>query len=361
MESVNSECKERFVEYDISHLRRGDPHPWKETHVLQSWLTDLEGKRSPVWGRRESFKLRKWTNRKEYTDTVIILRDTDPPPTGIRLLPNPEPLQKEFRSEAASRSALLANKRQKSRDKNIPFDLTQENLPEIPTHCPVLGIPIVQWNGKLSDHTATLDRIYPSRGYVSSNVIWISHRANRIKTDATWQEIQKVADFYRKLVPDMPESFLKDGIDLNPLQRPPDPPKSSVKVPSPSEWDLKASWLAEEKQWRDLARMDNHFGHALGLHYHQIWKKGNSWEARSARYKTDIKWALSEWKSLNLGRGIFSIHPADLQKELSALNPSISSHLISVFGQLVSAVLKEDSVFVSVCEKQGAKAYRLNI
>ena len=36
-------------------------------------------------------------------------------------------------------------------------------------------------------------------GYVRSNIIVVSMKANRIKNDATVNEIKKVADFYEKL------------------------------------------------------------------------------------------------------------------------------------------------------------------
>lgn len=41
----------------------------------------------------------------------------------------------------------------------------------------------------------SLDRIVPSLGYVPGNVAVISHRANRIKSDATADELRAVADW----------------------------------------------------------------------------------------------------------------------------------------------------------------------
>mgnify|MGYP006166398807 FL=1 len=38
------------------------------------------------------------------------------------------------------------------------------------------------------------------KGYVKDNIIVVSMRANRIKSDATVDEIRKVADFYEKLL-----------------------------------------------------------------------------------------------------------------------------------------------------------------
>ena len=44
----------------------------------------------------------------------------------------------------------------------------------------------------------SLDRIIPKKGYVEGNVIIVSDLANRIKADATLDEIKKVVEFYRK-------------------------------------------------------------------------------------------------------------------------------------------------------------------
>ena len=49
-----------------------------------------------------------------------------------------------------------------------------------------------------SDFSPSMDRIVPHKGYVEGNVIIVSDLANRIKTDATLQEIKNVIQFYRK-------------------------------------------------------------------------------------------------------------------------------------------------------------------
>ena len=68
--------------------------------------------------------------------------------------------------------------------------------------CPVLGVnmEISKLGSKNNDSTASIDRIDPKKGYVKDNIIVVSMRANRIKTDATVDEIRKVADFYEKLL-----------------------------------------------------------------------------------------------------------------------------------------------------------------
>jgi hypothetical protein len=47
--------------------------------------------------------------------------------------------------------------------------------------------------GEATPHSATVDRIWPARGYVRGNIIVISHRANTLKSDATPTELRAVA------------------------------------------------------------------------------------------------------------------------------------------------------------------------
>lgn len=91
----------------------------------------------------------------------------------------------------------LARHRAKSR--NVPFSLTYRDI-IIPEICPVLGIPLVHNKQKLCDGSATLDRIRPDIGYVVGNVIVVSIKANRIKNDATLDDLRKVLSFYERTI-----------------------------------------------------------------------------------------------------------------------------------------------------------------
>lgn len=104
----------------------------------------------------------------------------------------------------------LAKKR--ARDNNLPFDLSLEFVEKLiaeTKECPYLGIPIKSNPGKLSWNSATLDRVEPALGYVESNVMLISHRANTVKNDATFDEIAKVAIGLAKRLGKLPE-FLRE-------------------------------------------------------------------------------------------------------------------------------------------------------
>lgn len=94
---------------------------------------------------------------------------------------------------------MLIRARSRAKQKCLPIDITEEDF-EIPEQCPVLGIPLRIAKGWANDGSPELDRIVPSKGYVKGNVIVVSRRANRIKADATVEEIQQVASFYTRLL-----------------------------------------------------------------------------------------------------------------------------------------------------------------
>lgn len=91
--------------------------------------------------------------------------------------------------------------RAKSRAKRqgLVFNLDPEDI-LIPEFCPVLSIPLFRGNRVISDNTPSLDKIIPSLGYIKGNVVVISYKANRIKSDANYEDIQKVADWLKQLV-----------------------------------------------------------------------------------------------------------------------------------------------------------------
>lgn len=83
-------------------------------------------------------------------------------------------------------------KRSECRKKGLPFDLDKEYLQGIWTDgCPVFGVPFVRFD-KTHDQSPALDRVDPTKGYVKGNVCYISARANRIKYNATVEELRKV-------------------------------------------------------------------------------------------------------------------------------------------------------------------------
>lgn len=81
---------------------------------------------------------------------------------------------------------------------SIPFNLTPEHLEEIWTGvCPISGATL-DFNSlsQIGDiQKPQLDRIVPSQGYTIGNVIWLSSRANRLKSDITIEEAKQILSF----------------------------------------------------------------------------------------------------------------------------------------------------------------------
>tara|TARA_R110000851_G_scaffold97331_2_gene210939 strand:+ start:8270 stop:8623 length:354 start_codon:yes stop_codon:yes gene_type:complete len=86
-------------------------------------------------------------------------------------------------------------KKAECKRKVLPYDISPEYLESIWTlHCPVFGGEFVRFD-KTNDNSPALDRMIPELGYVRGNLCYISARANRIKYDATPEEIRKVLAF----------------------------------------------------------------------------------------------------------------------------------------------------------------------
>lgn len=91
------------------------------------------------------------------------------------------------------RGRMLATAKWRSKKLGHDFNLTKEDI-VIPKVCPLLGIPINAVNGKRSDHSPSLDKIDPDKGYTVGNVWVISDKANRMKQNMTVELLRKFAD-----------------------------------------------------------------------------------------------------------------------------------------------------------------------
>jgi hypothetical protein len=80
--------------------------------------------------------------------------------------------------------------KQRSRRKGMEFSITVKDL-KMPEFCPLLGVKLDSYSDSVDLHPS-IDRIDSSKGYVKGNVWIISHRANRIKSDATCEELIKI-------------------------------------------------------------------------------------------------------------------------------------------------------------------------
>lgn len=91
---------------------------------------------------------------------------------------------------------ILSEIKNRAKSNGLEFDLEIEDI-IIPNLCPILGIEIDKTNQKRMDNSPSIDRIDNSRGYTKDNIIIISWRANNIKSDATIEELIKIANFYK--------------------------------------------------------------------------------------------------------------------------------------------------------------------
>ena len=91
--------------------------------------------------------------------------------------------------------------KKRAKKKGFEFNLELFDIPQILDLCPVLGIPIIINEGKTapSDNSPSLDRIDSTKGYIKGNIRIISNRANRIKADATVDELRKVLEDYERI------------------------------------------------------------------------------------------------------------------------------------------------------------------
>lgn len=98
---------------------------------------------------------------------------------------------------------MFGEARRRAKKKGIDFSIEVSDV-LIPEICPLLGIPIFRSVGSVNEHgrsnkmggagmnSPSLDRVDSSKGYVKGNVWVISWRANKIKSDATLEELEKM-------------------------------------------------------------------------------------------------------------------------------------------------------------------------
>ena len=101
-----------------------------------------------------------------------------------------------WRTKYPKRYILSRAKGRAKRD-GIPFEITESDF-DLPEYCPIFRHLKLEFSiGRTSrpDNIPSLDRINPNLGYVPGNVAVISFRANRLKNDATAQELQAIVDW----------------------------------------------------------------------------------------------------------------------------------------------------------------------
>lgn len=93
---------------------------------------------------------------------------------------------------------MLSSAKKVAKSLGLPFNLTLEDI-TVPEHCPALGTVMRTQSGSRHATSPSLDRIIPSLGYTKGNIVVVSWKANRIKCDATIDELRRIAAFYSRL------------------------------------------------------------------------------------------------------------------------------------------------------------------
>ncbi len=85
--------------------------------------------------------------------------------------------------------------RTKAQRLGLPFDLDENWFKQnTPTHCPVLGLPL---DTGTRDNASSVDRLVPEKGYTKDNCSIMSLKANRLKNNATIEELEKIITFMK--------------------------------------------------------------------------------------------------------------------------------------------------------------------
>ena len=89
---------------------------------------------------------------------------------------------------------MLINAKSRAKRDGIPFEQDCIGL-EMITHCPILGMPLkVNQGGTYGPayDSPSLDKYKPELGYVKGNVSIVSNKANIMKSNATFEEVEKL-------------------------------------------------------------------------------------------------------------------------------------------------------------------------
>lgn len=93
----------------------------------------------------------------------------------------------------------LQSLKYRAKKRGYDSDLELDDLPILTDICPVLGITYEKYRpGKTKDASPSIDRKNPNLPYLKKykeNLCFVSYRANRIKQNATVDELQKIINY----------------------------------------------------------------------------------------------------------------------------------------------------------------------
>jgi len=96
------------------------------------------------------------------------------------------------------------HRRQVAEKEGIPFTITFDEL-EKPEFCPVLGVKLnygcssgIDGKQTRDPNKASIDKLVPSLGYVVGNVYIISWKANKLKSNMSIEELERILDYMKR-------------------------------------------------------------------------------------------------------------------------------------------------------------------
>lgn len=103
-----------------------------------------------------------------------------------------ESSRKSYRNNYVKK--LISGAKLRSQKLGLPFDIEESDI-VIPEFCPVFGFKLEVSSGRPSDNSPSIDKIIPELGYTKGNVRVISYLANRMKSNATPEQLITFAEW----------------------------------------------------------------------------------------------------------------------------------------------------------------------
>lgn len=102
--------------------------------------------------------------------------------------------KRQIRKWHDPRVALLMSSKTNAKNQGVEHSLSKEDI-VIPEFCPVFAVKLIA--GGRTENSMSLDRVNPLSGYIKTNVRVISWRANRLKNNASLEELERIVEYIR--------------------------------------------------------------------------------------------------------------------------------------------------------------------
>jgi len=110
-----------------------------------------------------------------------------------------------YKTDEAAFRKQFTDLRGRARKNKIPFEIRLEDI-EQPEFCPVLGVRLQYGINHNTEETkwkkhpdrASFDKLVPKLGYIPGNVFIISLEANRLKSNATVEQIESLLKYMKR-------------------------------------------------------------------------------------------------------------------------------------------------------------------